>query len=214
MPDFQTEFDRYYAKALDLLQRNGSTAEVYEYISTIGDNDYRSRTFDRLAQFLAREGSVAEALRFCGAILQPSTHSYALFEVGRVLRRNQDFIAAKSVFDQTVETAETIECAYDRAVVFLQVADQLERLGSKEKALTLVYRALDLAKPIPQDFEASKTLRGCARILARWNRLSEAIRAAEAIDSQWSALRQTTLEEVQGRGQWPVQPGANLEGEG
>ncbi len=95
--------------------------------------------------------------------------------------------------------------------MFLQVADQLERLGSKDEALTLVYRALELAKPIPQDFEASKTLRGCARILARWDRLSEAIRAAEAIDSRWSALRETTLEEVQGRGQWPVHPGSNPE---
>lgn len=209
MTDFETEYDRYYARALDLLQRSGSTAEVYEYIRSIQDADYRDRTFDRLGQHLAAQGNLADALRFCAAIVHPLAHVDALFEVGRVLRRKRDFDAAESVLDRAVEVAGVIERAYDRAAVFLQVADQLERLGARERALALVYRAVELAKPIPQNFEASKTLRGCARVLVRWNRLSEAMKVAEAIDDQWSALRQTTLEEVQGRGQWPIHPGAN-----
>jgi tetratricopeptide (TPR) repeat protein len=211
MPDFETEFDRYYAKALGLLQRSGSTAEVYEYICAIDDDDYRARTFDRLAQFLAGQGNLAEALRYCAAIGRPLEHADALFEVGRVLRRKNDFNEAKRVFERAVETVGAVERGEDKAAVLLQVADQLERLEHKDEALTLVYRAVELAKPIPQNFEASKTLRGCARILARWNRLSEAIRVAESIDSRWSALRETALEEVQGRGQWPVQPGVNPE---
>ena len=211
MPDFETEFDKYYTKALDLLRRNGSTAEVYEYIRSIDDDDYRARTFDRLAQFLAEQGNLAEALRYCAAIGRPLEHADALFEVGRVLRRKHSFEEAKRIFERAVETAGAVERGEDKAVVFLQVADQLERLEHKDEALTLVYRAVELAKPIPQNFEASKTLRGCARILARWNRWSEAIRVAEAIESRWPALRQTTLEEVQGRGQWPVHPGAHSE---
>lgn len=210
MPDFETEYDRYYARAIDLLQRGG-TAEVYEYIRTINDEDYRDRTLDKLGQYLAAEGNLGDALRFCAAIVHPVAHVDALFEVGRVLRRKRDFEAAKNVFDQAVVTAGAIERAYDRAAVFLQVADQLERLGAREQALALVYRAVELAKPIPQNFEASKTLRGCARVLARWDRLSEAMKVAEAIDDQWSALRQTTLEEVQGRGQWPIHPGVDTE---
>jgi tetratricopeptide (TPR) repeat protein len=214
MPDFETEFDKYYAKAVDLLERRGSTAEVYEYIRTIDDEDYRAGTFDKLAQFLAGQGNLAEALRYCAAIGRPLEHADALFEVGRVLRRNRDFAAAKNVFDQTVGAVAAVECDYDKAAVLLQVANQLERLGHKDEALTLVYRAVELAKPVPQNHQASKTLRGCARTLTMWNRLSEAVAVAELIDSRWSALRETTLEEIRGRGKWPVHPGPNPEDDG
>jgi tetratricopeptide (TPR) repeat protein len=160
-----------------------------------------------MARYFAAEGQLEVSLRFCRAIRHPLEHADSLFEVGRVLRRNRDFAAAKNVFDQAVETAETLEHNDDKAVVLLQVAGQFERLGQKDEALSLVYRAVELAKPTPQNFEASKTLRGCARILAMWNRLSEAMVVAEAIDSRWPELRHIALEEVQGRGQWPVQPG-------
>lgn len=214
MAGFETEYDQCYKRALNLLQQGGSTTEVYEHIRTINDGDYRDRTFEKLGRHLVEQGNLVDALRFCAAIVQPLARADALFEVGRVLRRKGDLDAAKNVFDQTIETAGAIKRDYDRAAVFVQVAYQLERLGAKEEALTIVYRALELVKSIPQNFEASKTLRGCARILAKWNRLQEAIEAAEAIDRQWSALRETTLEEVQGRGRWAVQPGAELEDDG
>ena len=204
MQDFETEFDKYYKKALDLLHRTGSAEEAFNYVRAIEDEDFRARTFGRVGRFLAAQGNLEEALRYCSAIPRPLDRADALFEIGLVLKENSNPDAAGSLFRLAAEAAQGVECPYDRASVLLQVADQLDCLSSKDEALTLVRRAIELAKPFPQDFEASKTLRGCARALARWNHLPEAIAVAESIDPQWSALRETTLAEVQGRGRWPV----------
>ncbi|HEY6248719.1 MAG TPA: hypothetical protein VI685_02095 [Candidatus Angelobacter sp.] len=207
MSDYRTEFDNYYEKAMDLLQSNGST-QAYEYINAIEDNDYRDGTFDRMAQFLAARGDLAEALRYSAAIRGTIQHADTLFEVGRALIKNGSSDEAKDIFRQAVEGAQTIECPYERAAVLAQISDTLFTLGSKNEALSLLRLAVELAKPLPQDFEAGKTLRGCARILASWNRLQEAIDVASTIDDHWSGLRKAALEEIHGGGQWPVHPRA------
>lgn len=203
--NFENEFDRYYKKALEVIRRGGSTADVYKHIDSISDDDYRNSTFGKMASFLVYRGELDEALRFCNAIQRPLVRADALFEVARVLVNNHFPDKARLVFRKVIETASAIkDYTYDTAAIFVQVADELERLGEKSEALDLVHRAINLAKPKPQPFEAGKALRGCARILAQWNRLPEAIEVAKTIELP--ELRETALEEIHGGGQWPVHP--------
>ena len=207
MPDFETEFDRYYANALDVLRRSGSIDEAYAYIRSITDDDYRNSTFSKVASFLGERGELAEALRFCISIVKPLERTDALFDLSRVLVKQHSYDAAKGIFRKTVAAAEAIEgYTCDTAAILLQVAEELEQMGEQTEALDLLHRAIELAKPRPQDFGAGKTLRGCARALAKWNRLAEAVEVAEEIELP--QLRATALEEIHGRGNWPVRPGS------
>lgn len=72
---------------------------------------------------------------------------------------------------------------------------KLWNLGEKAEARELLRHAIELAKQPPQPFEASKTLAGCARVLARWGNTSEAIEVARAIESP--EQRKTVLGELQ-----------------
>jgi hypothetical protein len=147
---------------------------------------------------------LSDALRFCAAITDPLERADSLFRAGVELKKHDKIDSAKGFFLKTIESAEAIGRPDDRAMILLQVAEEIGRLGERDSALEVLHQAIKFAKPGPQPFEAGKTLRGCARLLARWNRLSEAIEVAETIEL--AHLRATTLEEIYGRGQWPVIP--------
>jgi tetratricopeptide (TPR) repeat protein len=208
MTDFKTEFDRYYEKALSVLEHSGSTDEVYTYITGIADEDYRDSTFTKVASFLAEQRDLKNAIRFCDAIQGAVERADALIDIGRLLVKHNSLDSAKELFRKAVEAAGKVRNhTYDAAAILLQAADELERLGQRGEALDLLHRAVELAKPTPQNFEAGKILRGCARVLARWNRLDEAAEVARAIELP--QLRQTASEEIRGGGKWPVNPGVN-----
>ncbi len=206
MTKYRTEFDRHYDKAMALLRESGSTESAYQYIRTIEDEDYRARTFQKVAQSLAEQGNLDEALNYSQAISGPRERADSLLEIGRTLKTRGKVDQAKNVFGDALQAAEEIVSPYDKAAVFLQLADELEALGGDHQGLVLVNRAVDLARPHREDLEASKTLRASARTLAKWNRIAEAIGTAKLIDDRWAALRDMTLEEVQGRGQFPIKP--------
>jgi hypothetical protein len=210
MTDFETQYDRYYNAVLDLFSRTGSVRDVFLYIDSIQGNegDYRDHTLGRFATFLASKNNASDAERFCSAISDPLERADALFTVAGELRRQGLIEPAKEFLNKSIDSAEAVG-SYETAMVFLQIAGVLERLEEERQASELLHRAIQLAKPEPQDFEAGKTLRGCARLLASWNRVPEAIEIANII--QLPELRATALEEVQGRGQWPVFPGVRLD---
>jgi len=196
MTDYRTPYDTYYEEALGLLKGGGSADEVLQYINAIDDEDYRDGTLGKMARFFAAQGQVEEAQRFCSALHNPLEHADALFEVGRELRKRNSLNLAKGVFKQTVEAAGRLEpSAWETPAIFLQVSDEMWNLDEKQAALELLRRAIGLAKQPPQPFEASKTLAGCARVLARWGNASEAIEVAEAIESP--GQRKTVLGELQ-----------------
>jgi len=209
MPDFETEFDKYYAEALKVFNHHESIEELYTYIHTISDDDYRNSTFSKVASFLAQRGELDVALRFCVSIHRPLERADAFLDLAHVLAENHSLDAARNILRMAAESAEAIErCASDTAVILIQVADELEQFGNKTEALSFLHRAIELAKPKPQDLEKAKILRACARILAKWNLLPEAVEVAQIIESP--QLRTAALDEIHGQGPWPVQPRSEL----
>jgi tetratricopeptide (TPR) repeat protein len=211
MTEFETKYAMFYRAALDILSQTGSVDDVYRYIDSLegNDGDYRDVTFGKLALVLASQHKADDVLRFCSAISDPLERADSMFRVARKMRDEGLSDSAREFLNRAVESAEKVERQYETAMVFLQVADSLERWGEREEASQLLRRAVGLAEIRPQAFEAGKTLRGCARLLASWNRVLEAIEVAQAIELP--GLRATTLEEIQGRGQWPVHPGVRIE---
>jgi tetratricopeptide (TPR) repeat protein len=196
MGDYQTKYDLFYKEAINLLDKGGSVANVYEYIDSLQEEDYRDHVLMKMAKFFASQGRLEDALHFCSAIHEELEHADALFEVGRELRKNNSLDSAKDVFRQTVEAAERFKpSAWEMPAIFLQVSDELWNLNEKQRAMELLRRAIELAKQPPQPFEASKTLAGCARVLARWGNTSEAMEVAQAIASP--EQRRTVLDELQ-----------------
>ncbi len=211
MSDFETKYDSYYKASLNLFRQNKSVEDVFQYVDSIEDNEgsYRDTTLGKLALFLISEQKISDALRFCVAILDPLERADALFEVARALWKEKQYDSAREFLNAAAESARVVERPYETAMVFLQIAALLERLGEQKQASQFLREAVDLAKPMPQNFEASKTLRGCARLLASWNRISEANEVVQAIEVP--ELRAAALEEIQGRGKWPVYPGVRIE---
>lgn len=210
MAGFETEYDKYYAKALKVFTRHRSTEELYTYIHTIGDDDYRNSTFSKMASFLAQIGELGEAVRFSASISRPLERADAFLDLAHVLAENHSLDEARNILRRAAESAEAIErCASDTAAILLQVAEELKQFGNRPEALSFLYRAIELAKPKPQEFEAAKILRACARVLAKWNLLTEAIEVAQVIESP--QLRTAALDEIHGRGQWPVQLPSELD---
>lgn len=205
MPSFETEFEKHFATALSRLRQQGSAAAL-EYIERLEDADFRDRTFDRIAQFLAAESNLADALRFSASIKRPRERADAFLAIGSILRQRRDANDAKAVLQQAIEAAELVKDRDDKGALFLQIADQTADIGRAEEARALLNRAVELAGAVPQSFGAAKVLRGCARLLALWSSVPEAIAVAEKMDRQWPELRQSTLDEIQGRGEWPVRP--------
>ena len=212
MGDYQNEYELFYNEAINLLDKGGSIANVYEYVDSLpGEDDrYRDHTFMKIARLFASKVRVEDALYFCRAIHDKIDHADALFDVGRELTKHNALDSAKDVLRQAIEAAGAIEPgAWEMPAIFLRVSVELWNLDEQQEALGLLHRAIELAKQPPQPFEAGKTLRGCARLLASWNRLPEAIEVAQAIESP--ELRAIALEEIQGRGKWPVYPGVRIE---
>jgi tetratricopeptide (TPR) repeat protein len=196
MGDYQTKYDLFYKEAIDLLDKGGSVANVYEYIDSLQEEDYRDHVLMKMAKLFASQGRLEDALHFCSAIHEELEHADAMFEVGRELRKNNSLGSAKDVFRQTVEAAGKLKpSAWEMPAIFLQVSDELWNLGEKQEAGDLLRRAIELAKQSPQPFEASKTLAGCARVLSRWGNPQQAIEVAQAIES--AEQRKTVLGELQ-----------------
>lgn len=206
MPNFETEFDKHYSESLALLRSSGSAEAVYKHINAITDDDYRNSTLAKVALFLVAEGNVSQAEHFCASISRPLDRAYALADISHALIKSHQIEAADNVLGQAVEASRTIAHDTDAATVLLQLGDLLKEIGKRDAALKLIQQAVSLAKPVPQNFESAKTLRGCARILGHWNLMEEAVTVAQMIDNQWSDLRETALQELQGKGQWPVNP--------
>jgi len=193
--DYRTQFDEWYEKALNILQTSGSAGQTFKYINAIGDEDYRNATFEKVARLFAAQGRAEDALQFSRAIDNPVDLADSLFEVGRELRKNKSLDSAKDVFRQAINAAATIKPgAWEIAAIFLQVTEELWNLDEKTDAIELLRRAIDLAKQPPQDFEASKTLAGCARLLSSWDHREEAVEVAECVESP--EQRNLVLEEL------------------
>src|SRR5690348_6207277 len=204
MSRFESEFDKYFTKAVELLEHSSAEA-VHDHISQIPDEDYRNSTFRRVASTLAERNRFMEAYRFCVAIPRPLERADAFLEVGRILRVKGNTDAAKQAYSQAVAAAEAIERdPAEAAAVLLQIASDFKEMHERDQAVKLLRRAIELTSKRPQAFEAGKTLRGCARLLAKLNLTSEAAKVAELIESP--QLRSTTVEEIHGRGEWPVTP--------
>ena len=206
MNSYRTKYDAFYEEALGVLTKSGSVESVYQFIDSLQGEDYRDHTLMRVAQFFATRGELATALQFCMKIEDSVERAHALLQIGATLKGGLDMQAAKNVFDLTLEAVEAIKCSYEKASALLLVATQLQSLNCEDEALRILRVAIKLSNPLPQEFEAAKNLRGCARLLASWNFQPEATAVAESIDSRWSELRNTALEEVRGRGRWPVRP--------
>jgi tetratricopeptide (TPR) repeat protein len=204
MTNFETEFDRHYNDAVGLLERTGSPKDVHSFILSIADPEYRNSTLSKVAKLLAERRQVDDALQYCQSVDTPLQSAHALLDVWTVLEKLRHPDLSRQLLPKIAEVAELVNPPYERANVLLEMTSPLERSGQKEQALSLLRRAVRLAQPEPQDFEASKTLRACARTLAFWDLLPEAIEVAGAIDSRWSGLREETLDEVQGRGRWAI----------
>ena len=204
MTNFETEFDRHYTDAVRLLERTGSAKDVHTFILSIVDPDYRNSTLSKVAKLLAERHELNDALQYCHSIDSPLQAAHALLDVGIAFEKQGYPDLLRQVLPNIAKSAERVNPPYERANVLLGMASLLEGLSDKEQALSLVRRAAQLAEPKPQDFEASKTVRACARTLALWDLLPEAIEVANAIDTRWSGLREETLNEVQGRGQWAI----------
>lgn len=197
MADFKTQYDIHYEEAINIFKNTGSIDRMFEYVRTIADEDYREGTCEKLAKFFAAKGLKDSAQRFCDAIQDPIGHADAFFEMGREFRKHDELVTAKETFRQTVEAARKIKPgAWEMSAIFLQVSDELWNLREQQEALGLVREAIEeIKKYTPQDFEASKTLAGCVRVLSRWGYKLEALEAAKNIASP--EQRKTVLAEIE-----------------
>jgi tetratricopeptide (TPR) repeat protein len=185
MTDYETQYAKYYAAALDRLQAGASLDEILQSISSIGDEDYRDGTLAKVARFFAANGRLQDAIQFCQAIHDPLEQADALFAMGRELRKGGYVEPARDIFRQTIEAAKRLKPGHsEMPAIFLQVSDELWSLGQIEEARDLLRRTVELTKPHPQHFENAKTLAGCARLLSRWGSQSEAMEVARAIESK------------------------------
>lgn len=211
MSEIETQYDLYYKNCLSLFSQTGSVEELFQAADSIqgNDGDYRDVTLGKLARFFAARQQTTEALRFCSAIGDPLERADSMLRAASILREQGKLDSAKRFLSDAAESAEASPHACETAAVFLQIADLLERSEEPTQASEILHRAIEMTQPAPQAFEAAKTLRGCARLLASWNRVSEAIETANAIEIR--GLRETTLEEIQGRGKWPVVPGVHID---
>jgi tetratricopeptide (TPR) repeat protein len=197
MSDYQTKYDVFYGEALCLFNKRESIDDVFSYIDSLQGEDYRDHTLMKMARHFASIGRLADALRFCDAIVDQLERADALFGVGRELRTNNFLDSARDVFRQTIEVAVAIESkpsTWEIPAIFLQVSDELWNLGERKDATELLHRTVKIAEQPPQHFEASKILAGCARLLLRWGNPSEAAEVARAIESQ--PQREAMLEEL------------------
>jgi hypothetical protein len=210
MNKFETKYDLYYKNCISLFAQTGSVEDLFRTADAItgNDGDYRDVTLGKLARFFAERQQVAEASRFCSAIGDPLERADSMLGVAGILHKQGESDSVKRFLSDAAKTAEAAPHAYETAAVFLHVADLLEKSGELAQASDILGRAIELVRPASQAFEPAKTLRGCARLLASWNRVPDAIAVAEAIEIP--ELRTTTLEEIQGRGKWPITPGVRI----
>ena len=206
MAEYRTKYDEYYQSALELFTRTGSVDNVFDYVDSLIENEgaYRDVTLGKVAVVLASKHQIDDALRFCLAILDSVERADSLLKVSRTLKAQGLREAAREFLGRVVREAATAEHFEDTAMVYLQTADAYANCDSQPEAMRLLRRAIDLVKPSPQSFEGGKTLRGCARLLARWGYVSEAVNVAQLIELP--KLRASAIEEVQGKGRWPVHP--------
>ncbi len=199
MSNYRTQYEIYYSEALARLNSGQSPDEIFAFASGIDDVDYREGTLAKLALHFASKGQVEQAMIFSRAIENPLEYADALFDIGRELGRANSPSLAKKVLRLTIEAAEKLDPdAWEIPAILLQVSDELWSLGEKEDAVNLLHVSIEKAKRHPQQFEASKTLAGCVRLLSRWGYSSEALKVAEAIGS--AEQRNRVLEEIQGLG--------------
>lgn len=195
MRRFETEVDKYFKQAVNLVGQDGSVDTALEFANAIKDEDYRDGALAKLARFFAGQREPDKALPFCDGIHRPLEKADALFDIAHKLREEGLFEAAKTFLTRSIETASKIDSKNSNLqALLLQISVELFELGEEPQALELLRRTIQLAEHSQPGFEFSKTLRGCARALAQWNHVGEAVEVARRI--QWPELRKMTLEEL------------------
>ena len=109
MTKYQTEFDRHYEAALEILNKLGSFEKAYQYIDDLEDEDYRDTTLARVAQFLAGRGDVEQALRLCSSVHYALARADAFIEVARNVKKKGLAEASKRILREAIVAAEAIE---------------------------------------------------------------------------------------------------------
>jgi tetratricopeptide (TPR) repeat protein len=212
MTAFETGYDACYARCMSVFARTGSVDDLFQAADAISgaesDSDYRDVTLGKLARFFAERQQPDEASRFCSAIGDPLERADAVLRVAGTLLDAGRPDAGKTFLKEVATAANSTPEPSEAATTLLQAADLLEKTGEPAEAERLLRRAIELVMPASQEFESAKTLRGCARLLASWNRVPQAIAVAEAIGH--TELRAIALDEVQGRGNWPITPGVRI----
>ena len=157
------------------------TDQVLQYVESIGDPEYRDATLRKLALHLVNHGQINDALRLSHDINDPLTRADAFFDIGSLLAKRNAVQEAKAAFDEAVKSAGAIEkSTWECPTVFLQVSEELHKIGEKDQALELLHTAIELAKGAG-DFDSAKVVGGGAVLLARWNYPGEAAAVAESI---------------------------------
>ena len=210
MTDHENKFAAYFKQALETFATTGDSDQVLTFATSLqgNDGDYRDSVLSEFAKLLAARAELDDAMRYCLAIPDLLERSDAMFGVAAQLVTCKNPDGAKRFLFAAIESGEAAESS-ESATVLLQISGLLQHLGEMKDALNILNRAAMLASKKPQSFEAGETLRGCARLLASWDRLSEAVGVANTIESP--GLKQTALEEIHGRGKWPVYPGVPIE---
>jgi tetratricopeptide (TPR) repeat protein len=185
MTYFQTKYDACYQEARKLLENGQSLEVIYQYIDSLHEEDYRDHTLMKMARLFASQGRLSDGLRFCSLIDDEIERADAFLDVGRELMKGNNIGSVKDVFKQAIEAAREIKPgAWEMPAIFLQVSDELWNIGEQQEALDLVRQAVEeIKKYTPQNFEASKTLAGCVRVLTRWGHKSQALEVAKNIAS-------------------------------
>jgi hypothetical protein len=83
------------------------------------------------------------------------------------------------------------------AIIF-SASVEMSKLGYQVEANSLMREAIELAHDF-EDFESAKTLSGASLVLARWDRMSEAVQTAQTI--KVPEIRGYTLKQLE---RWPA----------
>ena len=179
----ETGFDRCRNEATQLFIRTeGSVEEFKKYAATIDDEDYRDAALERFASLLFQQCRRDEAFEFLSQISNPQERAGAWVRMARTIRQANDPEVAYQILQRALAVAEEIPSAkWEHHDILTSVADEYRALGLEQEAVDMMKRAARLAAPVQDDFEARKTLRGAAVVLARWGHIPEASAIAAEI---------------------------------
>ncbi len=129
MNEFRTEYDRFFAWAMQILHSSGELSAVQEYISTIEDRDYGDATFCKVAVALAAQNRSDEGMLFIQAIEQPMERADALLGVAREHAKRGERLEAKASLMEATTAAESVEhSTWEAPSILLQVSAELHGL--------------------------------------------------------------------------------------